>query len=94
MSLAWRLSSLSLLLIGRPGVGKTTLLRELSSALSSDMSLNVSFDKTCEIAGDGVTPHSSIGSARWMPVGVQDRQAAVLRECVENQPPYVIMHRR
>jgi stage III sporulation protein SpoIIIAA len=82
----------SLLLIGRPGVGKTTLLRELASALSQNMALNVVVvDKTCEIAGDGLTPHSSIGSARWMPVGIPNRQAEVLREAVENQTPDVII---
>lgn len=75
-----------LLLIGRPGVGKTSVLRELARLLSADRRLNVVVvDKTCEIAGDSITPHEAIGSARWMPVGVANRQADVLREAVENQ---------
>ncbi|KAG1671870.1 hypothetical protein FOA52_003437 [Chlamydomonas sp. UWO 241] len=84
--------SKSLLLIGRPGVGKTTLLRELASTLSSDMRLSVVVvDKTCEIAGDGESPHPAIGSARWMPVGLAGRQASILREAVENQTPDIII---
>lgn len=52
----------SVLLIGRPGVGKTTLLRELARCLSADNRLVVVVvDKTCEIAGDGLEPHSVIG---------------------------------
>eukprot|EP00241_Pyramimonas_parkeae_P002203 CAMPEP_0114257624 /NCGR_PEP_ID=MMETSP0058-20121206/18838_1 /TAXON_ID=36894 /ORGANISM="Pyramimonas parkeae, CCMP726" /LENGTH=506 /DNA_ID=CAMNT_0001372375 /DNA_START=237 /DNA_END=1758 /DNA_ORIENTATION=+ len=82
----------SLVLIGKPGVGKTTVLRELARLLSQRTSLNVVVvDKTCEIAGDSSTPHSAIGSARWMPVGTADHQAAILREAVENQSPDVII---
>jgi stage III sporulation protein SpoIIIAA len=81
-----------LLLIGRPGVGKTTVLRELARLLSEDMSLNVVVvDKTCEIAGDDVVPHSAIGSARWMPVAKQGLQHAIMLEAVENQSPDVMI---
>lgn len=76
-------SNESLLLIGRPGVGKTTLLREIAKRLSADQSLVVVVvDKTCEIAGDGTAPHAAIGSARWMPVGRPGLQAQILREGV------------
>ena len=58
----------SLLLIGRPGVGKTTCLREIARTLADDNRLNVVVvDKTCEIAGDGDEPHPAIGKARWIP---------------------------
>jgi stage III sporulation protein SpoIIIAA len=69
----------SLLIIGRPGVGKTTFLRELACSLSINKSLTVVVvDKTCEIAGDDLQPHHAIGSARWMPVGRPGLQAQVL----------------
>ena len=47
--------------------------------------------QTCEIAGDDSSPHASIGSARWMPVGKAGMQAQILREAVENQTPDVII---
>mmetsp|Transcript_25633 Transcript_25633/g.71687 ORF Transcript_25633/g.71687 Transcript_25633/m.71687 type:complete len:216 (+) Transcript_25633:596-1243(+) len=82
----------SLVLIGRPGVGKTTVLREFASLLSLNMSLNVAVvDKTLEIAGAGLEPHPAIGCARWMPVGHQAKQADIMREAVENQSPHVII---
>jgi len=82
----------SLLLIGKPGVGKTTCLREIARILANDRTLNVVVvDKTCEIAGDGDAPHSAIGRARWMPVGKPDMQHSIMREAVENQSPDVII---
>lgn len=82
----------SLVLIGKPGVGKTTCLREIARALASDRTLNVVVaDKTCEIAGDGDCPHSAIGRARWMPVGRPNLQHTIMREAVENQTPDVIV---
>ena len=82
----------SLLLIGRPGVGKTTVLREFARMLSADLSLVVVVvDKSNELGGDGMTPHDAIGSARWMPVGKRGLQADVLREAVENQTPDVVI---
>ena len=47
--------------------------------------------QTCEIAGDDSSPHASIGSARWMPVGKPGMQAQILREAVENQTPDIII---
>jgi stage III sporulation protein SpoIIIAA len=82
----------SLLLIGKPGVGKTTVLREIAKLLANYRHLNVVVvDKTCEIAGDGDTPHGAIGRARWMPVGKPDMQHQIMREAVENQSPDVII---
>lgn len=82
----------SLVLIGKPGVGKTTALREMARTLADDRSLNVVVvDKTCEIAGDGDAPHPAIGKARWMPVGKPNTQHAIMREAVENQTPDVIV---
>jgi stage III sporulation protein SpoIIIAA len=82
----------SLLVIGKPGVGKTTALREIAKLLADYRNLNVIVvDKTCEIAGDGDTPHRAIGRARWMPVGKPDLQAQIMREAVENQSPDVII---
>ena len=82
----------SLLLIGIPGVGKTTALREIARTLADDNRLNVVVvDKTCEIAGDGDSPHPAIGKARWMPVGRPNLQHEIMREAVENQSPDVII---
>ena len=82
----------SLILIGKPGVGKTTCLREMARILADDKSLNVVVvDKTCEIAGDGDAPHKAIGKARWMPVGKPNMQHIIMREAVENQTPDVII---
>lgn len=68
------------------------MLREYARLLSADTRLNVIVvDKTCELAGDSATPHSAIGSARWMPVGKPHMQHQVLREAVENQSPDVII---
>lgn len=82
----------SLLLLGKPGVGKTTALREIAEVLARDPRLNVVVvDKTCEIAGDGEEPHAAIGGARWMPVGRPNLQHEIMREAVENQTPDVII---
>ena len=82
----------SLLIIGKPGVGKTTVLREFARLLSKRPELNVVVvDKTNEIAGDGLHPHPSIGSARWLPVGDPRMQADIMREAVENQSPDVVI---
>jgi nucleoside-triphosphatase THEP1 len=85
-------SKQSLLLIGKPGVGKTTVLRQIARILSEQAHLEVVVvDKTCEIAGDGDMPHPAIGQSRWMPVGVPGRQHEIMREAVENQSPDVII---
>ena len=82
----------SLLLIGKPGVGKTTALREIAFILSQDPSLRVVVvDKSLEIAGDADVPHPAIGKSRWMPVGVPKMQHEIMLEAVENQSPDVVI---
>jgi len=82
----------SILLLGRPGVGKTTLLREAARVLADDLSKRVIIvDTSNEIGGDGDIPHPGIGRARRMQVGSPDRQHAVMIEAVENHMPEVIV---
>ena len=82
----------STLLLGRPGVGKTTMLREIARVLADDMNKRVIIvDTSNEIAGDGDIPHPAIGSARRMQVKTPDRQHAVMIEAVENHMPEVIV---
>lgn len=85
-------SGKSVLLLGRPGIGKTTMLREAARVLADDMGKRVVVvDTSNEIAGDGDIPHSSIGRARRMQVAATDRQHAVMIEAVENHMPQVII---
>ncbi len=82
----------STLLLGRPGVGKTTMLREVARVLADDMNKRVVIvDTSNEIAGDGDIPHPAIGSARRMQVSTPNRQHAVMIEAVENHMPEVIV---
>jgi len=82
----------SILLLGRPGVGKTTMLREMARVLADDMNKRVVIvDTSNEIAGDGDIPHPGIGSARRMQVPTPALQHAVMIEAVENHMPEVIV---
>lgn len=82
----------NLLLLGRPGVGKTTKLREMTRVLADDFQKRVIvIDTSNEIAGDGDIPHPGIGTARRMQVPRPDRQHAVMIEAVENHMPEVII---
>lgn len=82
----------SLLILGRPGVGKTTKLREMARVLADDLRKRVIIiDTSNEIAGDGDIPHPGIGSARRMQVSHVERQHAVMIEAVENHMPEVII---
>ncbi|HHB11762.1 MAG TPA: AAA family ATPase, partial [Chromatiales bacterium] len=82
----------SLLLLGRPGVGKTTKLREIARVLADELGRRVIvIDTSNEIAGDGDVPHPAIGTARRMQVPTPDRQHAVMIEAVENHMPEVIV---
>ncbi len=85
-------SDKSLLLLGRPGVGKTTLLREAARVLADEVDKRVVIvDTSNEIAGDGDIPHPGIGQARRMQVPVPSAQHAVMIEAVENHMPEVIV---
>lgn len=85
-------SGKNILLLGRPGVGKTTKLREVARVLADDFGKRVIvIDTSNEIAGDGDVPHPAIGSARRMMVAHPDRQHAVMIEAVENHMPEVII---
>ena len=82
----------SILLLGRPGVGKTTLLREAARVLADEFSKRVVVVYTSnEIAGDGDIPHPGIGGARRMQVPHPELQHAVMIEAVENHMPEVIV---
>jgi stage III sporulation protein SpoIIIAA len=82
----------SVLLLGRPGVGKTTMLREVARVLADDMKKRVVIvDTSNEIAGDGDIPHPAIGHARRMQVTTPSMQHAVMIEAVENHMPEVIV---
>lgn len=82
----------SLLLLGRPGVGKTTMLREVARVLADDLGKRVIIvDTSNEIGGDGDIPHPSIGRARRMQVPTPNLQHSVMIEAVENHTPEVIV---
>lgn len=82
----------SVLLLGRPGVGKTTMLREVARVLADDLGKRVIVvDTSNEIAGDGDIPHPGIGDARRMQVRTPTEQHAVMIEAVENHMPEVIV---
>jgi len=85
-------SGKSVLLLGRPGIGKTTMLREAARVLADDMKKRVVIvDTSNEIAGDGDIPHPAIGHARRMQVTTPTKQHAVMIEAVENHMPEVII---
>ncbi len=85
-------SGQSILLLGKPGVGKTTKLREVARVLSDEVERRVVIvDTSNEIAGDGDVPHPGIGSARRMQVRVASEQHNVMIEAVENHMPEVIV---
>ena len=82
----------SLLLMGRPGVGKTTALREIARVLADELGKRVVvIDTSNEIAGDGDIPHPAIGRARRMQVARPELQHQVMIEAVENHMPEVIV---
>jgi len=84
-------SGKSICLLGRPGVGKTTMLRECARVLSEDRKRVVIVDTSSEIAGDGDIAHPGIGLARRMHVADPALQHAVMIEAVENHMPQVIV---
>ena len=85
-------SGQSLLLMGRPGLGKTTMLREMARVLADESGKRVVIvDTSNEIAGDGDVPHPAIGRARRMQVPHVAHQHDVMIEAVENHMPEVIV---
>jgi len=85
-------SGKSVLLLGKPGIGKTTMLREVARVLADDLKKRVVvIDTSNEIAGDGDIPHPAIGHARRMQVATPVKQHAVMIEAVENHMPEVII---
>jgi stage III sporulation protein AA len=82
----------SVLLLGPPGVGKTTRLREIARVLADEFGKRVIvIDTSNEIGGDGDVPHPAIGSARRMQVAHPNQQHSVMIEAVENHMPEVIV---
>nr|QCI07575.1 hypothetical protein [Nitophyllum punctatum] len=85
-------NSQSILLLGRPGVGKTTVIREIARVLADEMEKRVVvIDTSNEIGGDGDIPHPAIGRARRMQVAHPELQHKVMIEAVENHMPEVII---
>ncbi len=82
----------SILFLGRPGVGKTTKLREIARLVADDIAKRVVVvDTSNEIAGDGDIPHMAIGTARRMQVASPEKQKDVMIEAVENHTPEVVV---
>ncbi|MFC1999272.1 R3H domain-containing nucleic acid-binding protein [Chloroflexota bacterium] len=82
----------SILLLGRPGVGKTTMLREVARVLADELGKRVVIvDTSNEIGGDGDIPHPAIGRARRMQVLTPTMQHAVMIEAVENHMPEAVV---
>ena len=82
----------SILILGKPGIGKTTIIREIARVLSDEMEKRVIIiDTSNEIAGDSDIPHSGIGRARRMQVGKTELQHETMIEAVENHMPEVII---
>lgn len=83
-------SGKSLLILGRPGIGKTTMLREAARILAETKRVII-VDTSNEIGGDGDVPHPAVGSARRMQVAKPSLQHEVMIEAVENHNPEVIV---
>lgn len=85
-------SEKSVLILGKPGIGKTTIIREIARVLADEMGKRVIIiDTSNEIAGDSDIPHSGIGRARRMQVAKAELQHQVMIEAVENHMPQVII---
>jgi stage III sporulation protein SpoIIIAA len=85
-------SGRSILLLGAPGVGKTTMLRDVARMLADELNKRVVIvDTSNEIGGDGDVPHPGIGRSRRMQVSRPDVQHEVMIEAVENHTPEVIV---
>lgn len=80
----------SILVLGPPGSGKTSLIRELARQLAEESNVMI-VDTSNEIAGDSDIPHSCVGRARRMMVTDIDEQYSIMRECVQNHTPDVMI---
>jgi stage III sporulation protein SpoIIIAA len=80
----------SILFLGEPGSGKTTVVREVARLLSEESNVCI-VDTSNEIAGDGDTPHPCVGFARRLMVPSLDKQSSVMTECVQNHTPEVMI---
>ena len=86
------LQNKSILFLGRPGVGKTTKLREIARLMADELKKRVVIvDTSNEIAGDGDTPHPAVGHARRMQVRQPEYQKDIMIEAIENHTPEVIV---
>jgi stage III sporulation protein SpoIIIAA len=82
----------SILILGKPGVGKTTIIREIGRVLADEMEKRVIIiDTSNEIGGDSDISHSGIGRARRMQVPNADLQHQIMIEAIENHMPQVII---
>lgn len=85
-------SEKSILILGKPGTGKTTIIREIARVLSDEMEKRVVIiDTANEIAGESDIPHPGIGRARRMQVPQTELQHQIMIEAVENHMPEVII---
>jgi len=80
----------SILFVGGPGTGKTSIIRDAARFLAEKQSLLI-VDTSCEIGGSGDIPHECIGLSRRMQVKSIDAQASVMVECVQNHTPAVMV---
>jgi stage III sporulation protein SpoIIIAA len=81
----------SILLLGAPGMGKTSVIREMASVLSEEELSVMIVDTSNEIAGDGDVPHPAIGSARRMQVLDARQQHKCMIEAVQNHTPDIVI---
>ena len=85
-------SEKSILILGKPGTGKTTIIREIARVLANELEKRVIIiDTSNEIAGDSDIPHSGIGRARRMQVPNTELQHQIMIEAVENHMPEIII---
>mmetsp|Transcript_19182 Transcript_19182/g.47747 ORF Transcript_19182/g.47747 Transcript_19182/m.47747 type:complete len:745 (-) Transcript_19182:994-3228(-) len=80
----------SVLILGEPGSGKTTIVRDAANKLA-ELNNVIVVDTSNEIAGDGTIPHTCIGLARRMMVPSLDKQGEIMIECVQNHTPHVMI---